>query len=119
MVLFFYFHDDLLLLLLLLFVIFVSQSVVLNLWAFVFSLPLFLSFVYLWSRCYIKLYDSPKSTTAAADEMSRLPPSQRKKLRQKQRKDEARAKKVCLTSIYVSFYVSLWLFVTIFVCLGG
>ncbi|KAJ8640601.1 hypothetical protein MRB53_017295 [Persea americana] len=44
-------------------------------------------------RCYIKLYDSPKPTTADDDEMSRLLPSQRKKLRQKQRKDEARAKR--------------------------
>lgn len=46
-------------------------------------------------RCYIKLYDSPlKSTAEEEDEMSRLPPSQKKKMRQKQRKAEARAKKV-------------------------
>ncbi|KAL5576384.1 hypothetical protein UlMin_018083 [Ulmus minor] len=45
-------------------------------------------------RCYIKLYDSPpKSTADEDDEMSKLLPSQKKKLRQKQRKAEARAKK--------------------------
>ncbi|KAJ6839531.1 N-alpha-acetyltransferase 15, NatA auxiliary subunit [Iris pallida] len=45
-------------------------------------------------RCYMKLHDSPlKSSTEEEDEMSRLPPSQRKKLRQKQRKAEARNKK--------------------------
>ncbi|CAI9114074.1 OLC1v1014696C2 [Oldenlandia corymbosa var. corymbosa] len=45
-------------------------------------------------RCYLKLYDSPsKSSTEDDDEMSKLPPSQRKKLRQKQKKAEARAKK--------------------------
>ena len=47
-------------------------------------------------RCYIKLFDSPsKSTAEEDDEMSKLPPSQRKKMRQKQKKAEARAKKVC------------------------
>ncbi|XP_062094175.1 N-terminal acetyltransferase A complex auxiliary subunit NAA15-like [Humulus lupulus] len=46
-------------------------------------------------RCYIKLYDSPpKSTTEEDDEMSKLPPSQKKKMRQKLRKAEARDKKV-------------------------
>ncbi|THG22776.1 hypothetical protein TEA_024701 [Camellia sinensis var. sinensis] len=45
-------------------------------------------------RCYIKLYDSPsKSAAEEDDEMSKLPPSQKKKMRQKQRKAEARAKK--------------------------
>ncbi|XP_027125429.1 N-terminal acetyltransferase A complex auxiliary subunit NAA15 [Coffea arabica] len=45
-------------------------------------------------RCYIKLYDSPSKPSAEEDdEMSKLPPSQRKKLRQKQKKAEARAKK--------------------------
>lgn len=44
--------------------------------------------------CYVKLHDSPsKSSAEEEEEMSRLPPSQRKKLRQKQRKAEARAKK--------------------------
>ncbi|GKB39589.1 putative transferase, partial [Tanacetum coccineum] len=38
-------------------------------------------------RCYIKLYDSPpKSSTEEDDEMAKLPASQKKKLRQKQRK---------------------------------
>ncbi|XP_051147846.1 N-terminal acetyltransferase A complex auxiliary subunit NAA15 [Andrographis paniculata] len=45
-------------------------------------------------KCYLKLYDSPlKSPAGEDDEMSKLPPSQKKKLRQKQRKAEARAKK--------------------------
>ncbi|KAI5602510.1 hypothetical protein BDE02_01G160800 [Populus trichocarpa] len=45
-------------------------------------------------RCYIKLFDSTsKSTAEEDDEMSKLPPSQRKKMRQKQKKAEARAKK--------------------------
>ncbi|XP_058226821.1 N-terminal acetyltransferase A complex auxiliary subunit NAA15 [Rhododendron vialii] len=45
-------------------------------------------------RCYIRLYDSPsKSAAEEDDEMSKLPPSQKKKMRQKQRKAEARAKK--------------------------
>ncbi|KAK7261867.1 hypothetical protein RIF29_28190 [Crotalaria pallida] len=45
-------------------------------------------------RCYIKLHDSPpKSTTEEDDEMSKLLPAQKRKLRQKQRKAEARAKK--------------------------
>ncbi|XP_058074694.1 N-terminal acetyltransferase A complex auxiliary subunit NAA15 isoform X2 [Magnolia sinica] len=45
-------------------------------------------------RCYIKLYDSPsKSATSDDGELSGLLPSQKKKLRQKQRKAEARAKK--------------------------
>ncbi|KAJ8756060.1 hypothetical protein K2173_024607 [Erythroxylum novogranatense] len=45
-------------------------------------------------RCYIKLYDSPpKSTSEEDDDISKLPPSQKKKLRQKQKKAEARAKK--------------------------
>ncbi|XP_010539518.1 PREDICTED: N-alpha-acetyltransferase 15, NatA auxiliary subunit-like isoform X2 [Tarenaya hassleriana] len=41
-------------------------------------------------RCYLKLYDSPKSN-AEEDEMSKLPPAQKKKIK-KQRKAEARAK---------------------------
>ncbi|EYU21564.1 hypothetical protein ABFS82_09G099700 [Erythranthe guttata] len=45
-------------------------------------------------KCYLKLYDSPPKSSAEEDEeMSKLPPSQKKKLRQKQRKAEARAKK--------------------------
>ncbi|KAF9685220.1 hypothetical protein SADUNF_Sadunf03G0032000 [Salix dunnii] len=45
-------------------------------------------------RCYIKLFDSPlKSMVEEEEEMSKLPPSQRKKMRQKQKKAEARAKK--------------------------
>ncbi|CAN0878301.1 N-terminal acetyltransferase A complex auxiliary subunit NAA15 [Linum grandiflorum] len=45
-------------------------------------------------RCYLRLFDSPyKSSTEEDDETSKLLPSQKKKLRQKQRKAEARAKK--------------------------
>ncbi|KAG2590122.1 hypothetical protein PVAP13_5NG284600 [Panicum virgatum] len=45
-------------------------------------------------RCYMKLHESPtKSSTEENDEMSKLPPAQRKKLRQKQKKAEARAKR--------------------------
>ncbi|KAF1865787.1 hypothetical protein Lal_00021788 [Lupinus albus] len=45
-------------------------------------------------RCYINVYDSPPKSTAEEDnDMSKLLPSQKKKLRQKQRKAEARAKK--------------------------
>nr|CAB3477629.1 unnamed protein product [Digitaria exilis] len=45
-------------------------------------------------RCYMKLHDTPtKSSTEENDEMSKLPPAQRKKLRQKQKKAEARAKR--------------------------
>ncbi|KAM0944855.1 putative transferase [Dioscorea sansibarensis] len=45
-------------------------------------------------RCYMKLHDSPlKSGTEEENEMSKLDPSQKRKLRQKQRKAEARAKK--------------------------
>ncbi|KAL8171710.1 hypothetical protein V2J09_023514, partial [Rumex salicifolius] len=45
-------------------------------------------------RCYIKLFDCPpKSASEEDEEMSKLPPSQKKKLRQKQKKAEARAKK--------------------------
>lgn len=43
----------------------------------------------------MKLYDCPpKSAIEEADDLSKLPPAQRKKLRQKQKKAEARAKKV-------------------------
>ncbi|KAL5996964.1 N-alpha-acetyltransferase 16, NatA auxiliary subunit [Asimina triloba] len=49
---------------------------------------------FLSCRCYIKLYDSPSKSAAVDDgELSGLLPSQKKKLRQKQRKAEARAKK--------------------------
>ncbi|KAI5660569.1 hypothetical protein M9H77_29362 [Catharanthus roseus] len=45
-------------------------------------------------RCYLKLYDSPSKLSAEEDDdTSKLPPSQKKKLRQKQKKAEARAKK--------------------------
>jgi hypothetical protein len=48
-------------------------------------------------RCYMKLHDSPAKTSMEEnDEMSKLPPAQRKKLRQKQKKAEARAKRVIL-----------------------
>lgn len=73
--------------------------------SYAFGFWLWFIFAYLtclWCRCYIKLYDSPsKSKTADDDEMSGLLPSQKKKLRQKQRKAEARAKKVCLTCALV------------------
>ncbi|KAJ0977810.1 hypothetical protein J5N97_013284 [Dioscorea zingiberensis] len=45
-------------------------------------------------RCYMKLHDSPlKSGAEEENEMSKLDPLQKRKLRQKQRKAEARAKK--------------------------
>jgi peptide alpha-N-acetyltransferase len=45
-------------------------------------------------RCYIKLFDSPSKSTAEEDDaMSKMPASQKKKLKQKLRKAEARAKK--------------------------
>lgn len=59
--------------------------------------PFFIVLVidFLRCRCYLKLYDSPpKSTAEEDDDMSKLLPSQKKKMRQKQRKAEARAKKV-------------------------
>jgi hypothetical protein len=44
-------------------------------------------------RCYMKLHDSPtKSTTEENDEIPKLPPAQRKKLRQKQKEAKACAK---------------------------
>ncbi|GJV74506.1 N-terminal acetyltransferase A complex auxiliary subunit NAA15-like protein [Tanacetum coccineum] len=43
-------------------------------------------------KCYIKLYDAPIKLNKD-DELSKLPASQKKKLRQKQRKAEAQAKK--------------------------
>jgi hypothetical protein len=62
------------------------------------SLVLFIHICGYWilcCRCYIKLHDSPpKSTAEEDDDMSKLPPSQKKKMRQKLRKAEARAKKV-------------------------
>jgi N-alpha-acetyltransferase 15/16, NatA auxiliary subunit len=43
----------------------------------------------------MRLYDSPpKSAIEETDDLSKLPPAQRKKLKQKQKKAEARAKKV-------------------------
>ncbi|XP_076930942.1 N-terminal acetyltransferase A complex auxiliary subunit NAA15-like [Bidens hawaiensis] len=44
-------------------------------------------------RCYIKLFDTPKTSKEENDELAKLPASQKKKMRQKQRKAEARAKK--------------------------
>ncbi|KZV26098.1 N-alpha-acetyltransferase 15, NatA auxiliary subunit [Dorcoceras hygrometricum] len=44
-------------------------------------------------NCYLKLYDSPSKSSTEDEEISKLPTSQKKKLRQKQRKAEARAKK--------------------------
>lgn len=56
---------------------------------------------FLECRCYIKLYDSPpRSTTEEDNDKANLPPSQKKKLKQKQRKAEARAKKVSSFSLY-------------------
>ncbi|CAN6845863.1 unnamed protein product [Brassica oleracea] len=48
-------------------------------------------------RCYLKLHDTPKST-AEEDEMSKLAPAQKKKMK-KQKKAEARAKKAPETKI--------------------
>jgi peptide alpha-N-acetyltransferase len=46
----------------------------------------------------MKLHDSPsKSSAEEDDEMAKLPAAQRKKLRQKQKKAEARAKRVTST----------------------
>ncbi|KAJ3670740.1 hypothetical protein LUZ60_008166 [Juncus effusus] len=45
-------------------------------------------------RCYMKLFDSPpKSSNEESDDMSKLSPAQRKNLKQKQKKEAARAKK--------------------------
>lgn len=59
-------------------------------------------------RCYLRLYDSPPKSSAEEDEeISKMAPSQKKKLRQKQRKAEARAKKVnefCLRSFYGVYF---------------
>ena len=48
-------------------------------------------------RCYLRLFDNPpKAAAEEADAAAAgLPPAERKKLRQKQRKEAARAKKVC------------------------
>ncbi|CAN8240552.1 unnamed protein product [Cochlearia groenlandica] len=43
-------------------------------------------------RCYLKLHDSPKST-AEEDEMSKLAPAQKKKMKKQKKAAEARAKK--------------------------
>lgn len=47
-------------------------------------------------RCYIKLYDCPPKVAAEEEEaaVAGLPAAERKKMRQKMRKAEARAKKV-------------------------
>lgn len=56
-------------------------------------------------RCYMKLHDTPtKSSTEENDEMSKLPPAQRKKLRQKQKKAEARAKRVIWKAHHRPFF---------------
>jgi len=48
-------------------------------------------------RCYVKLYDSPPKAAAEEQEaaVASLPAAERKKMRQKLRKAEAKAKKVC------------------------
>ncbi|VAH77585.1 unnamed protein product [Triticum turgidum subsp. durum] len=52
-------------------------------------------------RCYMKLHDSPlKSSAEEDDELSKLPAAQRKKLRQKQKKAEARAKRVTSKTLF-------------------
>jgi hypothetical protein len=52
------------------------------------------------------LHDSPPKSTAEEDsEMSKLLPAQKKKLKQKQRKAEARAKKVLIISV-AAFYAT-------------
>lgn len=52
-------------------------------------------------RCYMKLHDSPlKSSAEENDELSKLPAAQRKKLRQKQKKAEARAKRVTYRTLF-------------------
>ncbi|CAJ1955176.1 unnamed protein product [Sphenostylis stenocarpa] len=57
-------------------------------------------------RCYIKLHDSPPKSTAEEDNnMSKLLPSQKKKMRQKQRKAEARAKKVITGTAFVGKFL--------------
>jgi uncharacterized membrane protein len=47
--------------------------------------------------CYIKLHDSPPKVAAEEQEatVAGLPAAERKKMRQKLRKAEAKAKKVC------------------------
>ena len=58
-------------------------------------------------RCYLKLHDTPKST-AEEDEMSKLAPAQKKKMK-KQKKAEARAKKVRIFSVLSSKLTLRWL----------
>lgn len=49
----------------------------------------------------MKLHDSPsKSSAEENDELSKLPAAQRKKLRQKQKKAEARAKRVTSKTLF-------------------
>ena len=56
----------------------------------------------------MKLHDSPsKSSAEESDEMSKLPAAQRKKLRQKQKKAEARAKRVTSTLCFRSVTAKL------------
>jgi len=52
------------------------------------------------------LHDSPPKSTAEEDnDMSKLLPSQKKKMRQKQRKAEARAKKVITATASVGKFL--------------
>lgn len=59
-------------------------------------------------RCYLKLHDSPKSTSEE-DDMSKLAPAQKKKMK-KQKKAEARAKKVSAFSNLPSEMTLRWCF---------
>jgi hypothetical protein len=55
----------------------------------------------------MKLHDSPaKTLTEENDEISKLPPAQRKKLRQKQKKAEARAKRVISQALFKWLFFS-------------
>ncbi|KAL8520154.1 hypothetical protein ACS0TY_010901 [Phlomoides rotata] len=55
-------------------------------------------------RWYLKLNDSPaKSSSEEDEEISKFPPTQKKKSRQKQRRVEARAKKVINFSFFSFF----------------
>lgn len=66
-------------------------------------------------RCYIKLHDSPPKSTAEEDnEMSKLLPAQKKKIRQKQRKAEARAKKVLIISVASTKLIATEVFMVLF-----
>lgn len=64
----------------------------------------------------MKLHDSPlKSGAEEENAMSKLDPSQKRKLRQKQRKAEARAKKVKLYTSLLSHLLYCLLFCPIFI----